>query len=382
MHRETELRLIREALGAVGAARPPAEGAERNVPVSTYLDPERFENERSRFHRRSLNLVAHKSELEEPGAFKTLDVVGTPVVLVRDDEGQARAFLNVCRHRGATVETRAAGKCKRLVCPYHAWTYRTDGRLDHVRHKEGFPSLDIEKTSLMPLPCVERGPFIFVCPEPSATAELDPGAEALVDELAVIDDGSLAVFARESRVWRANWKLLVEGGIESYHFKIAHRDTIARFFTDTRSIYELVGGHMRSVLPKSSLADLVERPESDWRLVEHANVLYNLNPNASILLQDGHYAVISMSPVSVDETRIDIMTVGRRVPDGPSGEKVRAFLSANHQFTHKTLLEDFVLAEQIQRGLATPANEFLRFATFEGALGAWHDHLETRITRS
>lgn len=379
MNRDTELRLIRESLATVGAARPPADGAEREVPVELYLDRVRYDVEVERFHRGAYNLVAHRSELATPGAFRTMDVVGAPVILVRDDAGRARAFLNVCRHRGATVELREHGQCKRFVCPYHAWTYRTDGGLDHVRHRDGFPSLDVDATSLKELPCVERGPFVWVCPDPDATPRFDAGAERLIDELAGFDDG-YAVYRRERRVWRANWKLFVEGGIESYHFKIAHRETIASLFTDTRSTYEVYDGHLRSVLPKSTLAELAERPESEWRLAEHANILYTINPNATALVQGGHYALISMSPVDIDATQIDIATVGRPVPEGAAGEKVRAFLEANHTFTLKTLEEDFRLAEQIQRGLATPANTHLRFATFEGALGAWHDHLDARLT--
>ncbi len=82
-------------------------------------------------------------------------------------------------------------------------------------------------------------------------------------------------------MWRANWKLFVEGGIESYHFKIAHRETTASLFTDTRSTYEVYDGHLCSVLPKSTLSDLADRPESEWRLAEHANILYTINPNAT-----------------------------------------------------------------------------------------------------
>lgn len=375
MRRETEVNLIHAALDAVGEAQPRGDGDERWVPVEMYLDPERYERERARFHRSALNFVAHRSELPGPGAFRTVDVLGTPVLIVRDEGGRARAFLNVCRHRGATVELRERGVCKRFVCPYHAWTYRTDGGLAHVRHAHGFPSLDLEQTSLRPLACIEHGPFVWVCPDPERVdLELDDGARVLSDELAGFDEG-LVAFQTDSRVWRANWKLLVEGGLESYHFKIAHRDSIASLFTDTRSIFETFGGHLRSVLPRATLASLGERPEEEWRLVEHANVLYNLEPNATVLVQDGHYAIVSMSPVAVDATRIDVTTVGRPVADGPAGDKIRAFLAANHAFTLRTLEEDFRLAEQIQRGLATGANTHLRFATFEGALSAWHDHL-------
>lgn len=372
-----ELELIELSLDLAAKKRPPAPEPESMIPVADYLDPERFERERTRFFRAGLNLVAHRSEIEDSGHYLALDVVGSPVLLVRDPDGRARAFLNVCRHRGARLVSNGKGSCRRFVCPYHAWTYRTDGRLEHVRHREGFPSLAEAQVSLTELPCVERGSFIFVCPEPRRTVALDPGAAAFVDEIeALVEGEGLALYARESQVRAANWKLLVEGGIESYHFKIAHRSTIAPLFTDTLSTYEARDGHLRSVLPRASITGLRDQPPEARHLLPHANVLYTLNPNAAVLVQDGHFGVVSLTPQTIDQTRIDLWTVGRPVPEGERGAKVRSFLDANHRFTVETLGEDFAMAEQIQGGLASGANEVLRFARFEGALRVWHRTLE------
>lgn len=369
--------LLEACRGPALERRRPLGGDETHVPVSLYLDPERFVAERA-LQRRSLNLVAHSSELPTPGRFLSIDVGGTPVLLVRGNDGVARAFLNVCRHRGARVERRASGHCKRFVCPYHAWTYHTDGTLAHVRHPEGFPSVEDETISLTALACVEEGPFLWVCPTPGLTPPLDDDARGLVAEIEGLGLGGLSVHAREGKVWTANWKLLVEGGLESYHFKIAHRGTVGPLFTDTGSVYTVYGDHLRSVLPRTSVSSL-SPDDGPWSLLEHANVLYTFSPNASILAQDGHFAVILMTPLAIDQTRIDLLTVGRPAPEGEAGARRRAFLESNHAFTVKTLEEDFALAEEIQRGLATGANDTLRFGRYEDALTAWHQRLDERL---
>ena len=277
------------------------------------------------------------------------------------------------------MELREEGHCKRFVCPYHAWTYRTDGQLDHVRHREAFPSLEQQDTALASLHAVEYGPFVWVCPTRGLTPSIDPELRSLVDEIDGFGFGELAAFARESNVWHANWKLLVEGGLEAYHFKIAHRSTIGGLFTDTRASFQVFGDHLRGVLPRSSIRSLADTPEAQWSLVAHANVLYTLSPNASVLVQDGHYAIILMTPQAPDRSLVEMITVGRPVAEGQAGARVRGFLDANHQFTVTTLNEDFVLAEQIQGGLSSGANSTLRLGRFEHALTAWHERLDERL---
>ncbi|MBT8466844.1 MAG: Rieske 2Fe-2S domain-containing protein [Myxococcales bacterium] len=381
MERAKQVELLSECLGLVQAKRPFVTEDETLIPVAQYIDEGMFEQERALL-RRSMNIVAQSSQLASPGDFMTRDILGTPVLLVRHVDGTAKAFVNVCRHRGATVELRDAGNCRRFVCPYHAWSYGTDGSLATVRYAEGFPTLDIENTSLVALPCFEAAGLLWVCPEPSRSDWApDDATRELIRELEGLGCADSSVFTADTKVWNANWKLIVDGGLEAYHFRIAHRNTIAGFFPDNVSTFELLGDHVRSVLPRTSILELAQQPESSWDIREHTHVLYSIAPNASLLLQERHFELILSTPISVDQTRIELMTVA---PDpGPDGfsEKAKGFLAANSAFTRKTLEEDFEIAEQIQSGMRTGANEHFRFASFEGALTQWHRRLNEKLGR-
>ncbi len=379
MNRQQELEMLRRCLSRVKGKRPPLDDEETFVPVDNYLSPTRFARELEVL-RDVPNVVAHASQLASPGEFLTRDILGLPAIVVRDDDNRARAFVNVCRHRGAQVELRDNGTCRRFVCPYHAWTYGRDGCLAKPRHSAGFPSLELARSGLRELPCMEAGGLVWVTPRIGAEAATpDESFQWLIAELEQLGCADSVVFASTARTWRANWKLLVDGGLESYHFRVAHKDTIAQLFADTCSVYDSVGDHLRSVLPRMSILDMEGRPQSEWRIREHSNVLYSIFPSASVLVQDKHLELILMTPVSVDESRVEVMTI---VPSpGPNGhsDRARGFWRANHEFTRKTLDEDFVLAEQIQRGMHTGANDVYRFGRFEGALRAWHDRLEARL---
>lgn len=376
--------LLEECLALAQCRRPPVTDDETLIPVAEYLDPRRFIHERERWFAPVPNLVAHGSELREPGDFITRTVLDVPALVVRGEDGRVRAFANVCRHRGATLELRDAGHCRRFVCPYHAWSYTTDGQLASVRHPDGFPTLDREATRLAELPCVEAGGFVWVVPRvaspPDESFLPDASTASLFEELEGLGCGEGVVFGRSQRRWRANWKLIVDGGLEAYHFKVAHRDTIAEFFTDTLSVFEMLGDHVRSVLPRTSILELAEQPHEEWDLRRHTHLVYSLRPNASVLMQEQHFELILMTPVSVDETDVEILSI---VPD-PAGardpDKARTYWTKNQAFTRRTLDEDFLLAEQIQRGMASGANQSFRFAGFEGALTRWHRRLDAAVS--
>lgn len=379
MTRDEELELIAECLQLVRDRQPFICADETLVPVAKYLDPERFRAELGLF-RQSMNIVGHVSEVPHPGDFITRDLAGTPAIIVRQSDSSLKAFVNVCRHRGARVELRTTGHCRRFVCPYHAWTYDTDGSLALVRHAEGFPGLDVQGTSLVELRCIQAGGLVWVCPDPSANgSDLDASSQTIIGDLDWLGSPASCVFAKEDKVWRANWKLIVDGGLESYHFKIAHRSSIASFFADNISTYRFFGDHIRSVLPRLSIVELLQRPESEWNIREHSHLLYSIAPNASVLVQERHLDLILADPVSIDETRVQILSLAPAPPVDGRSEKERAFLDANHAFTKQTLHEDFALAEHIQAGMASGANEHFRFARFEGALSEWHRRLDERL---
>jgi phenylpropionate dioxygenase-like ring-hydroxylating dioxygenase large terminal subunit len=382
MDRPHELKLLDEALQRVTDKARFLSDEASTVPVRYYVDPERYARELDALFARRMHFVGHGSQLPKPRDFITLCFAGTPLLVSRQDDGSVRAFLNVCRHRGATLELREHGSGQRFVCPYHAWTYGCDGRLVRVRHPDGFPNLELEEHGLVEVPCVEQAGLLAVCPTPKdrVTAPKPPAGEALLADLHWLGVPGGVVFASCRQQRKANWKILVDGGLESYHFRIAHRNTIGPAFGDNASSFEILGEHVRSVLPRTSISVLPSTPRSDWSLRSHAHLVYSILPSSTILTQHEHFDFITMVPTAVDETRIEIFTV---VPDpGPAGfsDGARRHWMKNHELTVRTLSEDFELAEQIQRGLHTGANEAFRFARYEGALRRWHRWIEEQLS--
>lgn len=377
MKRATEIALLEELLGLKENHHFFLEEATAQSPIERYLSPERFESEKSKIFRKLPLIAAHMSELPEAGSFMTRDLMGLPLLLTRDKHLKVHAFLNVCRHRGSRLEAEVSG-CKRAFsCPYHAWTWNNEGELRGVPHqKQGFPDLDRAAYGLKRLPVAEKGGMIWVIANPDADTDIRDYIEPILADFDWCDMPNLAIAASDRVTINANWKLLVEGGIEAYHFKVAHRNTIGPHFLDNLSSYKLMGAHMRSVLAKNSLKSLADLPQEKWRIREHSNVLYNVFPNDQFLLMDDHIAWISATPVSAHKTELRLCTLAPKVQitteNMPHWER-------NHQITVTTLMEDFEVNEGAQAGAGTGANEHFTFGRFEGALESFNAITESYL---
>ena len=199
-----------------------AVGTIRTIPWSWYTDPAVLELERTRIFRRSWQYVGRQDELAEPGSFRATTVADVPVVLVRDESGTLRAFLNVCRHRGSIV-CEGSGKRATLQCPYHAWTYGLDGSLRSAPRLAQESDADEGELGLVALPIDTWGPLLFVNPDPEA----GPLSEFLGDLPARVSDAgvdlaSLRFLQRSESEVACNWKIASENFLECYHCQVAH----------------------------------------------------------------------------------------------------------------------------------------------------------------
>ncbi len=341
--------------------------------VGGYLNPQQFALETERIFQRSPQALAHISQLREPDTFLTVDSPWGSLLLTRDAQGELRAFHNVCRHRGTRLVAAVHGCAQRFTCPYHAWTYSNQGRLIGIPHGETcFPDVD-RADGLVPLDCVTRFGFIWVGLN---AARLDKYLAGLKPDLDWLALDRLQVFAEEQRVWQANWKLIAEGGLESYHFRHAHRATIAPHFADNLSLYHRFGPHFRTVLPKRQLAEIESLPPERWQLRDHTHMTYALFPSTTLLVQQDHIVWIQALPQAPDRTAIHVRTLV------PVTEKPASYWQKNHAITSATLSEDFAMAESIQAGLASGANRVLRFGRNEGALTEFRQVVKKACSRT
>ncbi|MEN7343097.1 MAG: SRPBCC family protein, partial [Pseudomonadota bacterium] len=331
--------------------------------VRHYTDEARFNRELAAIFRRVPQVVAHSSQLPGEGAFMRCDIAGLPVLLTRDSSFTVHAFLNVCRHRGMRLVTDSSGCKRRFSCPYHAWTYSNQGELLAVPHEQqGFPDLDKSSLGLTRLSCHERHGWVWVSPVVGDTESLLPKVEVLGQEFDAIGMADHQIVHTDERIGRANWKIFVEGGLEAYHFRVAHRDTIGPYFLDNLSSYQRIGPNLRSILARKTLTTIDDVDKDAFRLRDHAQILYSVFPTTQLLVQDDHFAWIQIEPISVDSTRIRIHTLApaARVRDADD----LAHWARNHAITVDTLTEDFEIGEGIQEGLSSGANAALMFGRF------------------
>ncbi|WBY17154.1 SRPBCC family protein [Erythrobacteraceae bacterium WH01K] len=376
MQHALELELIEE-LRELKAAK----SAYLNTDVTTsavarYQSPLQFAAEKDAVFARFPHAPLHAGELDGPGTFRRCDVNGLPVLVTRDRAGKVRAFLNVCRHRGARLVEEESGCKHRFTCPYHAWTYDSAGPLVGAPHFDsGFAGvLDKDGIALKSLPACEAFGLIWVVPDPGGTFDFSSYFAPLAQELEALGMADMAIVAQDRIEVAANWKIIVEGGIEAYHFKVAHRATIGPFFEDNLSSYRTFGPHMRSILPRTSMAALDDAERGEWKLRDHANVLYTLFPLTQLLVQQDHVVCISSIPAGPETTELRLCTIASR--HCGKGEE---YWSRNHAITMDTLREDFAIGEGIQAGLSSGANDELFFGRFEGALGAFNRSVDQLV---
>jgi nitrite reductase/ring-hydroxylating ferredoxin subunit len=127
------------------------------VPVSEYVDPDRWAAEMEVIFKRVPLALGLTCELREPGAYKAIGVLGVPVLISRGADGVVRSFLNVCRHRGAALKDAGCGAARRFTCPYHGWSYDQQGRLVGIYGEESYGPLERDTHGLTALPTAERG---------------------------------------------------------------------------------------------------------------------------------------------------------------------------------------------------------------------------------
>ncbi|MEM9384205.1 MAG: SRPBCC family protein [Pseudomonadota bacterium] len=346
-------------------------------PVADYTDPQRFQQEQTAIFEASPQILAHSSELVEPNSFLRRELNGRPLLLTRAEDGQARLFLNVCRHRGTRLVDDSEGCRQRFSCPYHAWTWNNRGDFIGAPHFEvGFPDLDRTTLGLRRIGAVEAYGFIWAMPSSGATTLIDYLAP-LERDLDWLGAQGLTLHATEARTWQCNWKLLVEGGLEAYHFRVAHRKTIAALFNDNLSSYQGFGPHVRSVLPRSTICELKQQAHETWRIRDHANVLYTVFPTSMLLVQSDHLIWIGLDAQGPERTHVRVSTL--KPTKAKAGDE--SYWDRNHALTVQTLREDFALAESMQAGMASGANAALRFGRFEGALHRFNETIRAHLHR-
>jgi Rieske 2Fe-2S family protein len=218
-----------------------AEQLERTLPTSWYRSPEIFRTEKERIFCREWIVACREEELPQPGDHRVLDWLGESVLLVRNREGELRAFYNVCRHRGSRL-CRAAGETvdasrtvlgggviagRLIVCPYHQWSYDFNGALIAAPHLGAGTGFNKQEFHLYPVGVDTWGGFVFLNLTPSEAKPLAAQLGGIPERLQRYPLGELRIGATIRYEIAANWKILCENYNECYHCGGVHPELCA-----------------------------------------------------------------------------------------------------------------------------------------------------------
>jgi nitrite reductase/ring-hydroxylating ferredoxin subunit len=213
----------------------PAPG--HNLPPRAFTSAQLFELEQRTVFAKSWVHVADLIDLPEPGSFVAATIGRTPVLLVRDRKtGELRGFLNACRHRGAQL-LEGKGTCdKQIKCPYHAWSYGTDGSLLGVPYRDEFAA-DVSQMGLVPIRVGTVGLLVFACLD-HAAPPLETWVGTLPGALAAAGVVQWELGFELRYELSANWKLFVENANDGYHIPFVH-DVLADLLVEDSGVTEL-----------------------------------------------------------------------------------------------------------------------------------------------
>lgn len=198
------------------------------MPSAFYTDPAVYEQEKSAIFNNTWHYIGHESHFAKPGDYLTLEIADERIFVIKGDDDVIRGFYNVCRHRAHQL-LKGQGNAKTIVCPYHAWSYKTDGKLRHARFGAEMPSFNPEEFCLPEIKVEMMLGLVFVNLDRHArsVSELTPGLSedllSLVPQMAKLKPLSTFAFdTPESSDWKANWKVVVDNYVECYHCHHAH----------------------------------------------------------------------------------------------------------------------------------------------------------------
>ena len=295
----------------------PAASLLNTLPGSFYCDPGVFGREQRMIFERMWFCAIRSDEIAEPGSFRVASVGGESVLIVRNKDGEPRAFLNVCRHRGARLCAEESGQVRRnLRCAYHAWTYDLDGRLVAAPNLVTMPDLDRDEHGLIRVGLREWLGYVWVCvasqPPSFADTVIADVTARLGDAQAVerYRTEALVIGRRISYDVQANWKLIIENFMECYHCATIHPEltrVLPEFakgyaaqyyvghgaeFADWAQAFTVTGdggfGQLPSVAP--------EQERRYFAVTVLPQVFLNLVPD--------HVIAHRMFPLAVDRTRV------------------------------------------------------------------------------
>ena len=322
------------------------------LPPQSYWCNEQYEREISSLFAPAWNMVGTWQQLAHDGDFITRDLRGTPL-LIRNFQGRIHTFLNVCPHRHCLLTHEPWGNSAELICQYHGWQFKQTGQTGRIPDAQSFRPMPDGPECLKKFRTVVRGPLVLV--------SLDNDADEFCDQHQLAAPWLDEMPAQRWRLadhWsyniNANWKVVVENTVESYHVSAVHPTTLVRFDEEEHEIHANAG-----IMRASISAPAWYRRVSNWLLPQfdpggsHRYRLYHAFPNLFLIRIDTMLQVMAVEPLSSETCRLDVWVFTLRAERETLFSRLltSAWGRLKCRSVRKILSEDGAVYPDLQRGL-------------------------------
>jgi phenylpropionate dioxygenase-like ring-hydroxylating dioxygenase large terminal subunit len=357
-----------------------------SLPGWLYHDPEFFEVEKRAFLRAAPQTVCHQSEIASPGEWRSLEYLGESIIVMRGDDGEVRAFSNVCRHRGSRLVDGTGGCAKVLTCPYHAWSYARDGRLVGIPHRTEYPGINPSELGLVPVGLENWRGFLFVT--------LEAGSPSVAEMMAPYEDEvepyrfeDLRAIGRVSnRPRKLNWKTIADNYSDGLHIPVGHPGLTRLFGRGYKIEAREHVDRMEGELIEAPSANPSERtyqhhlPVAEHLPPSHRRkwLYYKLFPNIAFDIYPDQVDFMQFLPISATESVLREVCYG--LDDDRREMKVVRYL--NCRINRRVNAEDTELITRVQLGMQSESYVAGPLGTSEVCLRSFAQKLRRLISEA
>ena len=383
MSREQLVEIAKRNLAHTAAGTQDQADGVKQVPVENYFAENRWRREMDQVFGRVPLVVAASCELAEHNSYIAGEVAGTPFIVTRGDDGVLRGFYNMCSHRGAIITEPGTGTARRHTCPYHAWSYDSNGSLVGILDADDFGDIDRDCYGLTPLTVAERAGLVWLYRTSDPLVDIDTFLCGYDEMLAHHGFETCHVAGRQT-IAGPNWKVAYDGYLDFYHLPILHKDTFGPQMS-TKANYDSWGPHQRVTSPGRGWEKIADLDESEWEDRHLIGGVWTIFPHVSIAsFDDGRMYMVSMlypgdDPGSSLTTQ---MFLHRGEPPTDDAEIVAEaeYVQQRMDFNHHVVKnEDYSTGLRIQRALRSGGKQHNLFGRNEGGGQRFHGFLDTLL---
>jgi len=348
-------------------------------PVKEYIDSKIDLKEKEVFFKNSPICIGAAALIPDKGDWFTVQLINTPILVVRKNKNNISAYLNICSHRGARIAEGTGKKAYSFKCPYHSWVYSLDGKLIGRPREKAFEKLPKSICGLKKLKIHNLNGFLWLTLNSKSEKGYKKNVKILSNLTKNYNVNNYHFYKTTKMYRKLNWKLAVDTFLELYHIDHLHNATLGPTIMSDLGLFDSFGPHIRITGARTSALQpnsIKNKKEFDI----HTLKVHILFPNTILVTHSEHIEIWHVLPGDKEnECEVTLSLFSK--------EKIKSASAKRHWENNFTLAidvvreEDFPLGEGVQKGFYADPKRKLIFGKNEPGLQHFHKQIKLALTK-